>query len=131
VRRSTIRAAEREAPDLLGKDAPAWWRDLRAIQPGAHVDDVRVSVAEDLSALRAYLAVSRHRFASANDLRHLLLRLPHRHLHLLQCVRLGFRRGEAAAFTRRGLVLGEARPTRELRASMRSLRPTRDAWGPS
>ncbi|HXV36054.1 MAG TPA: mechanosensitive ion channel domain-containing protein [Myxococcota bacterium] len=58
-----IRAAEREGRhDLLQKDAPAWWRDLREIRPGAHADDVRLSVAEDLSTLRAYLAVSRSRF---------------------------------------------------------------------
>ncbi len=58
-----IRSAQREGrSNLFERDAPILWRDLLDIDPDEHLDDVRMSVTQDMRTLREYAADTGSRF---------------------------------------------------------------------
>ena len=58
-----IQAAQREGRSgLFQRDAPPLWSDLRGVQRGEHLDDVRDSIAGDLRKLREFAAASGSQF---------------------------------------------------------------------
>jgi small-conductance mechanosensitive channel len=58
-----IEAAQQEGRSgLFERDAPPLWADLREVQSGEHLDEIRASIARDLESLRKFVAESGSQF---------------------------------------------------------------------